>query len=519
MSDRAEELYKIVPAVYRDTDTGDLKKYFSGVGLLLDQVNQTLEQKQADNFPDMPLDSSLASQEWLLPYFADLLDVNLVSPLVEGKREEVANAVRWRQAKGTLTVVEEIAQAIGQLEVVVQEGWKRVSITARLNQLSIPATAYGYDSDAPDSPPSMAARHPGLPAVTPDFRCPSGAVVASSGNPAAQQTTVDGETKVWRQASYHGNPCQPGHFDDVSARTVDFRSPDWRRGHFHPDNILLFMLTPAGFFPGDIPSVNWAEEPGEAFLNLIDVITEDNKTTYRNKTFGSENFQIVRVRKVIKLGQVPSGVGDPDFHTWRFEGLILENTVEADSGRVELDACALRKIEVHSIDEEEAVLTAKDCLIKRLQVARSLCQLEYCTILDNLVSEIINASDCIFNGIIKRDFPTNTPPEKGCIRYSAVLVAQNQGGMSFSNVTTDKRVFFENKFGSRSCAVLHPATPKSIRYGSADGGEMGAYHFSYLSLLPEAVVQKLNDYLPIGITAVIIPDNELTNIPSPWEEE
>ncbi len=169
---KGKVLYQIVPTVYRTRDTGDLKKYFDANGTLLDQMHATLVQRLADAFPDNPIDGSAACQEWLIPYFADLLDVRLVSPSAKGKRDEVANAVRWRQGKGTLRVVEEIAESVGQFEVVVQEGWKRVAVTPRFDVPLIPATAYGYSQNMPTSPPSIAARHPALPAVTVDFSCP-----------------------------------------------------------------------------------------------------------------------------------------------------------------------------------------------------------------------------------------------------------------------------------------------------------------------------------------------------------
>lgn len=512
MAEQAEQLYKIVPAVYRNRDSGDLHRYFSGAGRLLDLLQATLLQNHADNFPDNPIDGSLACQEWLLPYFADLLDVTLVSPLVKGKREEIANAVRWRQSKGTLKVIEEIAEAVGQFEIILQEGWQRVGLTPRLNMPRIPATGFGYNRDAPLSPPAMAALHPGLPAITPDFRRPSGAVASTSANPAAHQTRIDGETSIWRQSSFHGAPCTPGHFADVSKRSVDFRTSNWHQGHYHPDKILLFYLPAAGFFPNNLVSVNWAETPNAAFLAVIDIISDGKTTIYRNKTFGTEDFVPVRVRKVIKLGQEPDGVGEANFHTWRFEGLVLDNTVEADSGRVQLDTCAVRKIAVHSIDKTTAVITATNCLIRRLQAARSLVQLEYCTLLDTVVSEIINASDCIFDKIIKKDHPTDAPPERGCLRYCAVPFAQQQGGMQLAHCTTAEPVFFNRQFGERSCGVLHPATVNAIRQGAADGTEMGAYHFQYLSLLSDAVVKKLRDYLPLGLEAVMIPDPELLSI-------
>ena len=506
MQTQAEKLYDIVPALYRHRDTDDLKKFFVGTGMLMDQLKDTLDQYLADNYVDNPVDGSRACQEWLLPYFADLLDVRLVSPLVQGKRDEIAKAVRWRQGKGSLRVIEEVAEAIGQLEVVVQEGWKRVASTARLNIPLIPATAYGYSQDAPTSPASMAALHPGLAAATVDLRCPSGAVSVSSSNPAAQQRTVDGETELWRQTSLHGVPCYPNSYADVSKRTVDIRCPDWRVGHYHPDTVLLYTAPPCGFFKNGIVSVNWSETPSENFLHYIDIIEEDGVTIYRNKTYGTEYFSPVKIRRVIKLGQEEDGVGSADFHTWHFEGLILENTVELDSGQIVLNGCAARKVEVHSIDYHRPVLTAKDTLFKNIQAARGIVRLEYCTVLDTTLSEILYASDCIFIGLIKKHHDVLDPPDKGCIRYSALNKEQQQGGMQYAKITQQAPVFFNTHFGERSCAVLHPAAPKAIVNGAEDGSEMGCYDHRYYSLLNAAIIDKLQDYLPLGKQACVIPD-------------
>lgn len=512
---QADALYRIVPALYRTRDTGDLKKFLEGCGLLLDQVHATLVQRLADAFPDNPADGTPACQDWLLPYFAELLDVRLISPLVRGRRDEVANAVRWRQGKGTLRIIEEIAEAVGRLEVVLQEGWKRVAVTPRLNIPLIPATSFGYGKECPGTPPSMASRHPALPAVTVDFRCPSGAVASTSANPAHRQSTVDGDTHVWRQASHHGSPCHPGSYDDVSRRTVDFREGDWRVGHHHPARILLHTVPPAGFFPGNIPVVDWSDPPSAAFERWIATTADPggHLTIFSNRTFGTEDFVPVRVRKPIKLGQEPDGVGDPDFHTWRFEGLVLEDRLELDSGRVELVRCAAHRVQVHSIDLVEPVIAARSCLIRNVQAARGVSLLEYCTVLQTTLTEILRASDCIFLGRIRKDHPTDTPPIAGCVRYSAVTGAQAMGGMRFHEVTRERPVLFSTQFGRRSCGVLHPATPEVIRHGAEDGGEMGAFHDDHLSLLAEAVVRKLEDYLPVGIEAVVIPDTGLLGMP------
>ncbi len=426
----------------------------------------------------------------------------------------MANAVRWRQSKGTLRIVEEIAEAVGQLEVVVQEGWRRVAVTPRFDVPLIPATAYGYSQAMPDAPPSIAARHPGIPAVTVDFSCPSGAVATTSSNPAAQQSVVDGDAHTWRQTSLHGVPCHPGSYEDRSLRTVDLRCSDWRVGHYHPDRILLYTVPAAGHFHPNAQGVNWADPPSNAFLNLIDILEEENVTTFRNKTCGSDNFIPVNIRKIIRLGQVEDGVGDVDFHTWRFEGVNLLNTLELDSGRVELVDCAARKIEVHSIDYLKPVITARNCLINKIQAARGLVKLEYCTVLESTLSEILNASDCIFLGMIHEDhLPDFTPPDRSCVRYSRIEKNQAEGGIRFINVTRVRPVMFSEKFAERGCGVLHPATPLAIRHGAEDGGEMGAYHDQYLSLLAEAVVDKLRDYLPLGTEAVVIPDERMLEMP------
>ena len=68
-------------------------------------------------------------------------------------------------------------------------------------------------------------------------------------------------------------------------------------------------------------------------------------------------------------------------------------------------------------------------------------------------------------------------------------------------------------FGEPGCAVLHPATSEQIRFGAEDGGEMGAHHSWRHSLLLAAVQDKLNDFLPVGIEAVIVPDLRLHRLP------
>lgn len=543
----AELLYKILPAVYRERDSkhNDLQKYLNGAGLLLDQIHNTLLQRYADIFPDSDQAFDIDSQAWLLPYIAALLDVRLVSPLEQGQREEIANAIAWRKAKGTLNVVEQVAEAIGGMEVVVHEGWKRVATTARVGMPVLPIEAYGYtqnsgysigfhsyqETQQPDLAP-MWARHPGLPAGTVDLRCPGSAVKAEVKNPAAVTSHIAGKNYRWRQSSLHGaQNCNkghsilpvdnfetdwiPGYFDDPSVRTVDFRNPDWRQGHFHPRRVLLFAATHPGFF-GPVPAdrrFQWSESltENESFLNLVHIETSGDKTVLRNKSLDEGLFQAIVISKRVKLGQVLGGVEAPSI--WRFEGFVFRNTIEVDAERLELDRCAVLAAEVHSTDEHQIVLTADNCLFKRIQAARSLLQLQYCTVLTTTIAEKLYASDCIFSGLIRRQNDNTSLPGEGCIRYSAISPDQADGDLKFFNNYYLKAVFHSMDFGQPGCAVLHPATPLEIAHGTEDGGEMGAYHHLFLVARQRAVIKKLENFLPTGMKAVFIPDLSLHDLP------
>ncbi|MDQ6966343.1 MAG: hypothetical protein Q9M23_05420, partial [Mariprofundaceae bacterium] len=276
------------------------------------------------------------------------------------------------------------------------------------------------------------------------------------------------------------------------------------------------MPPPDGFHETDLETVNWSVPPTARFESLIDIdICDPGKTVYRNKSLGTDAFKMVRIQRVIELGDA-SDEGNSEAHCWRFEGLILDHTVKVHGGQIELDQCAARKIEVHSIDTANPVFTASNCLFKNVQVARGLSRLEYCTVLDGMLSEALQASDCIFSGEVRKDHPGygNEPPEKGCVRFSRVPTALF-GGIARRHTCTDaKPLFFHDDFDElyrgSGCAVLHPATPEAIRSGAEDGGEMGAYHHRLYCLGQEAVIDKLKDYLPLGIEPVLIPDVRLS---------
>ena len=212
-----ENLFALLPEVYRERDTAaqtahreHLRGYLNAHGVLLDRLRATLEQLYADHFPDVP-EAGRVCQAWVVPYLADLAGATIVSPFTNGQREEVANAVRWNKAKGTLRAAAEIAEAVTQTEAELQEGYARLARFAVGGEPILPATAYGeaqhpIDTLAanPDQTvswlsinPQLAALHPGQPAATVDFRMASRSVLALPGSDGSRQSRFGHYPGTW----------------------------------------------------------------------------------------------------------------------------------------------------------------------------------------------------------------------------------------------------------------------------------------------------------------------------------
>ncbi|MCB1958051.1 MAG: hypothetical protein KDG55_20395, partial [Rhodocyclaceae bacterium] len=228
MSERAMDfgtlIYRQLPAVHRERDNtrnlpdgsvepGDLALLAATWGDTLDALYRTLLQRYYDIFPETEGATDAEGlargcQPWVLPYIARLLDVQLVSPLPEGRRAEVGQAVRWRQRKGTPLAVEEMAEQVAGIEVELCEGWRRVAVTPRAGLTLLPESVFGLaDGDFPVGDRLARAEHPGLPGGTLDLRRASRAVRADAASPASHTTTFAGEAVPWRQAWPHGVPC------------------------------------------------------------------------------------------------------------------------------------------------------------------------------------------------------------------------------------------------------------------------------------------------------------------------
>lgn len=553
------QLYALLPEVYRSRDNGDLANLLDGLGHLLGLVRSTLEQRLADSFPDEPLQGR-ACQPWLLPYFAELVDARLVSPDPSGQRAEVANAIAWRQVKGTVSSVERVAQDVGRFEVEVQEGWKRVATTPRTGWPlpSRPQGRPGADPFAVDRPTGTVAF--GLHARSVRPKNPD--------DPAARTTRFGGEAVRWRQANPHGTPCFPGSYEDPSARTVDLRSPDWRKGHHHPRRLLLYFPPPAGFFrPGTVPVAWTSWELGSQELDarvaeikaadvdllpisgdrVIERIREGSlPVLYRirkeddvqaERTTEPDGTVVTRLRlegqwleeradpglrELRSLGDTVQVQGDVVLsgdRTFVFERIAFLGRLDVPEGQLVLRDCAALEIDAESNDMDDPVVDATGSLVGSL-VTAGLARLEYVTVLGGLKAGWLQVSDSILAGSVEVPAIVDKTHPGHCVRYSRIDAATQNVVTRFCTgaVPLFVELDFDDgrrpaQFGEPGCGVLHPACPRAIRSGSEDGGEMGAFHDRRYSLALDAVSTKLQDFLPLGLDAVLIPDPRLYGVP------
>jgi hypothetical protein len=507
------ELYGLLPSVYRERDAdGHLAAYLDACGAVLDRLRATLEQRLADAFPASPPEA-MPAQGWLLPYVADLLDVRLVSPLVEGRRAEVERALTWRQRKGTLRAVQEIGERLGGGGVEVQEGWRRVAVTPRIDRPLLPAAAYGEPEEPDPANPLVSRRHPGLPAVTVDVGRRSRAVVAEPDHPRARTRDLHGEPVVWRQLEPQGAPCYPGTHEDVTRRTPDVRTPGPSGGHVHPRRLLLFVPPSTGCFPADRIELAW----GERHQPQHDDHLSDP---------GGDPRVIVGDPQDLGVPTVVVTTSPPAFseQTVTIEDLVVDGTVRVPAGgHVVLRRAAIKRLIVDTDDVETPVIDAVDCLFDTVEAPEGLVRMLGTTVMERLTCRRLQASDAILPGptLIQR----RTGDPRSCVRHSRVppaLASAPVDDVETVAITDAEPIFaaFDHcareggvrpveRFGDPGYGVLDPATTDRIRFGAEDGGELGADHHRATSLMAAAILAKLEEFLPLGIEAVLVPDARL----------
>ncbi|MCU1244663.1 MAG: hypothetical protein JWN02_573, partial [Acidobacteria bacterium] len=128
MSLNAEQLFSLLPAVYRnrDADIGDpLQSLYVVLAQQLGIVEDNIQQLYDDQFIE-------TCAPWVIPYIGDLIGYNSIYQVAGASfdsRAEVANTIGYRRRKGTLIALEQVSADVSGRTTVAVEEFRRLITT------------------------------------------------------------------------------------------------------------------------------------------------------------------------------------------------------------------------------------------------------------------------------------------------------------------------------------------------------------------------------------------------------
>lgn len=515
----------------RDGELGDLESYLHGFGHMLDRTRATLEQLYADGFAEpVAFNGSVADphggrptfetrdrevQGWLLPYLADLLGADLLGPSDAARRRELNNAVAWSKGRGTLRVIDSLADALAQASSVAVEGWRRTLVTPNL---TLPPFTRPLPADARGR----------LPRGTPHFGRPMRAIVSDvprDPNARAQVPVRDGDgvsaTRAvsWDVAHPEGLPCFPGSHEDLAVRTPDVRPPEARRGHAHPARVAVHVRPLYGLFEPGLKRV----DAGRLNAPVFRADPEGREAVYAPADLLPAGAAVPD--KLVIEGDLSVPAGGPI----TLKGLLFTGTLTIAAGaQARLERCAVRRLAIAAqADLHSAAVAARDSLFETVEGPQAFARLVYVTVLGDLALGRLNASDSLFMGQLPA---LSCAGESGsCVRYSRLPASTDTSGCGhlLDPPNTTAAPVFQRFYGARQdgcplrvpafaqpgCGVLDPRTPLAVRAGAEDSGELGAHHHAHHMTRLRQLARKLDGHVPAGIDPVAAIDVRQTRFP------
>lgn len=134
MSAKADELYQLLPAVYRLRDADQGKPLYALLSVIADQVS-VLEENLAQLHDDQFVETAAP---WALPYIGDLIGlegVNGTGLTALRPRAEVANTMGYRRRKGTAAMLEQLARDVTGWPARAVEFFQLLATTQYMNHL------------------------------------------------------------------------------------------------------------------------------------------------------------------------------------------------------------------------------------------------------------------------------------------------------------------------------------------------------------------------------------------------
>jgi hypothetical protein len=135
MSKRTQNLYELLPAIYRIRDSklgGQLKALFEVISREAGVVEDDIDQLYENWFIE-------TCEEWVVPYIGELLGVRNLNSIESipgfSMRTYVANTIKYRRRKGTAPVLEQLALDTTGWQARVVEFFNLLGTTQNLNHL------------------------------------------------------------------------------------------------------------------------------------------------------------------------------------------------------------------------------------------------------------------------------------------------------------------------------------------------------------------------------------------------
>ncbi len=245
----ADRIWNLIPGIYRANDSdqfdvnGPLRELVDRIAGQVAVVRRSIDRLWADQ-------SIETSDDWVVPYIADLLDTNLVNGLdARGQRLDVAKTIHYRRRKGTVAVLEELARDVTGWDAHVVEAFRRLS-----------RTRHGLDPPVGPGPFASAlltpCPNPGVLPGTPDVHelLEHEALIGElSGTPAGGYADL---------RNVHAANLADSPFDEF-FHTADVRKGQGATGWYGIPKLLVFLWRLQSFTVDRGTPVAMASCPGE----------------------------------------------------------------------------------------------------------------------------------------------------------------------------------------------------------------------------------------------------------------
>jgi hypothetical protein len=124
----ADQLYALLPAIYRTRDTANGEPLKALISVLAEQsaiLEENIHQLYDDQFIE-------TCAPWVIPYLGDLIGSNPIYEIgaaASGQRAEVANTIGYRRRKCTVLALEQVAMDVSGRQAAAVEFFKRLITT------------------------------------------------------------------------------------------------------------------------------------------------------------------------------------------------------------------------------------------------------------------------------------------------------------------------------------------------------------------------------------------------------